>query len=314
MELSVIIPAFNAARFLRRAIDSVLLQGDVVDEIWLVDNNSTDGTAAVCKAYQNRFARKIRVLSAKKQGASFARNLGLQAAGGTWIQFLDADDELLPGKIERQLALVSTEVDWVMGTGIRVSPKGEEELLQLASDPWQGIVYNGGVGDTNSNLFRRSTLLAIGGQREDLVNGMDMDMYARLLMSGAHWLHDPVPGSRYHDHSGFRLSIHEPIQVAKQRLELKIALIQFLRTYRSTYYIQHQRFFQACLFRGLRQLYTVDPKAADDYYFQLFPSGFSAQKLVKDLIPVYYPLYTLLGVPLVERMRRSGAKFKGYFQ
>ena len=111
MWVSVVIPCYNVEAYVAEALDSVLAQDYSWLEVIAVDNNSTDGTLAILQTYEARFPDKIRVLQEKKQGAPAARNTGWLAAKGEWIQFLDADDLLLPGKIRRQMGMVEEEID-----------------------------------------------------------------------------------------------------------------------------------------------------------------------------------------------------------
>src|SRR2546430_1863396 len=105
--VSVIIPAFNSARFLGEAIDSALSQTHTNIEVIVVNDGSTDGTDDLVQ----RYLHSIRYLKQSNRGLSGARNVGFKASSGTFICFLDADDILLPEKFERQLALFEREPD-----------------------------------------------------------------------------------------------------------------------------------------------------------------------------------------------------------
>ena len=87
--ISVVIPAYNGESYLRRSIDSALAQTFRPTEIIVVDDDSTDGTAAVAKGYGD----SIRYIYQKNGGGSAARNTGIKASQGDWIAFLDVDDE-----------------------------------------------------------------------------------------------------------------------------------------------------------------------------------------------------------------------------
>ncbi len=104
-KVSVIIPTFNRAGTLPRAIDSVIAQTVDLWEIILVDDGSTDDTCKVIKTYERKLGDRLRVISQANRGASAARNAGIDAASLTYVAFLDSDDEYLPTKLERQLAL-----------------------------------------------------------------------------------------------------------------------------------------------------------------------------------------------------------------
>jgi len=110
--VSVIIPAHNAARFIDRALISACKNTEVDVDIVLVDDRSTDATVAVAA----RCGAPIRVIANSGTGASAARNTGLEHAHGQFIQFLDADDELAPGKLDIEVGhLGSNRLDVVFG-------------------------------------------------------------------------------------------------------------------------------------------------------------------------------------------------------
>ncbi|MBS0330449.1 MAG: glycosyltransferase family 2 protein, partial [Proteobacteria bacterium] len=102
---SVIIPAFNAAGTLARAIESVRAQSWPVHEIIVVDDGSTDATADVAR----RFGEAVRLIRQPNSGVSVARNAGAAAATGDWLAFLDADDWYAPGRVELHAAWIAED-------------------------------------------------------------------------------------------------------------------------------------------------------------------------------------------------------------
>jgi glycosyltransferase involved in cell wall biosynthesis len=137
-KISVIIPTFNRAAVLPRAIDSVFAQKGAAFELIIVDDGSTDNTCATANAQRStkkhdnlkeRCALRV-VRCAKNKGPAAARNLGIQQAKGEWIAFLDSDDEWKPGKLKAQLEffdqnsnylICQTEEIWIRN-GTRVNP------------------------------------------------------------------------------------------------------------------------------------------------------------------------------------------------
>ncbi len=101
--VSVIIPVFNSARFLRKTIDSVLEQTYSPLEIVIIDDSSNDDSPKIIEEYQTRNANIISHRLEQNSGAAVARNKGLEIAGGRFIAFLDSDDIWLPEKTEKQL-------------------------------------------------------------------------------------------------------------------------------------------------------------------------------------------------------------------
>lgn len=97
--VSVIMPAYNTAHYIREAIDSVLEQDYPNKELIVIDDGSTDGTVEVLRSYGDR----ITLLTQHNQGSAVARNAGLEAARGEYIAFLDSDDVWLPGKLRLQI-------------------------------------------------------------------------------------------------------------------------------------------------------------------------------------------------------------------
>jgi glycosyltransferase involved in cell wall biosynthesis len=105
--ISCIVPVFNGERYLGEAIDSILAQTYRPVEIIVVDDGSTDGTAAVAARYGDR----IRYVRQNNGGAPTARNLGLSVAMGEFVAFLDSDDLWHPEKLQRQMACFEARAD-----------------------------------------------------------------------------------------------------------------------------------------------------------------------------------------------------------
>jgi len=103
--VSVVIPCFNAARFLSETIQSVFAQTVLPKEILIIDDGSTDDSRRIAES----FGGSVRVIVQNNQGESVARNRGIEEAQGEWIAFLDADDLWEPVKLQRQLELLNRD-------------------------------------------------------------------------------------------------------------------------------------------------------------------------------------------------------------
>lgn len=115
--VSVVIPCYNGARYLAETIRTVLAQTLAVNEIIVVDDGSTDTSAAIAES----FGPPVRVIRQTNQGESIARNRGLEEATSKWVAFVDADDLWETTKIERQMDVVSKQSDVVLVfTGYRM--------------------------------------------------------------------------------------------------------------------------------------------------------------------------------------------------
>jgi glycosyltransferase involved in cell wall biosynthesis len=123
--ISVVIPVFNGERFLGQAIESVLAQTLPAADVIVVDDGSTDGSAAVAESFG-----PVRLVRIAHQGAATARNSGVAHSSGELIAFLDADDLMKPDRLERQLAAIEQPpgADFVLG-------RGEVQVVDGAEPP-----------------------------------------------------------------------------------------------------------------------------------------------------------------------------------
>jgi glycosyltransferase involved in cell wall biosynthesis len=124
-KVTVVIAAYNAERFIRQTLDSVFAQTMRDVELIVVDDGSTDGTAAILSAVDDR---RLSVLGQANSGVSAARNAGLALARAPYIFFLDADDILLPDALQRMVATLDNNADRIacFAHHIRITEDGVE--------------------------------------------------------------------------------------------------------------------------------------------------------------------------------------------
>lgn len=179
MKISVVIPAYNAASFLPRCLQSVFAQTLQAEEIIVVDDGSTDDTAA-------RAAKLgAKVVSRPNGGLSAARNTGIQNASSEWIALLDADDMWAPEKLQRQALLAEPGVVLVY-TGIRIFDDSGVREARAAVDPAVArkvLRYRNPI-TPSTVLVRREAVLRDGGFREDIRACEDWEMWVRLKRLG----------------------------------------------------------------------------------------------------------------------------------
>ena len=124
--ISVIIPVYNVAPYLRQCLNSVLFQSLQDIEIICVDDGSTDQSPAILKAYADRY-KQIRIISQPNQGVSVARNVGLKKATGAYVYFLDSDDYIAQNALSKAYELLSTHrLDMLHVTAQLVDESGNE--------------------------------------------------------------------------------------------------------------------------------------------------------------------------------------------
>ena len=212
--VSVIIPAYNAEKFVLEAIRSIEIQDYPSVEILLIDDGSKDSTVELVR----REAPQVRIIQQSNAGAAAARNKGLEEATGEFICFLDADDGWFPGKLKAQVVylLEHTEVGvsyhkWYVWKpderGEFSPPKREEEPVPGEIDPGRsGWIYTNLLLDcivhTSSVMMRREVVRAIGYFKTNLVTGEDYDYWLRVSrqyqfhkLTGTYSFYRAAPGS-----------------------------------------------------------------------------------------------------------------------
>ena len=207
-QISVVMPTYNCDRYLPEAIDSVLQQSYQSVEVIVIDDGSTDDTAAVLQQYQPQGDR-VRAIYQANQGVAIARNHGIELAQGEWIAFLDADDFFLPGKLAAQMAIAAAQPDLGMihSGWNRVDAQGK---LLMAVEPWRQIPkltleswLRWKPVLPSAMLFRREWLLRSGGFDPRFPPAEDTELVLRLARMGctADWLRQVTVGYRQHENS-----------------------------------------------------------------------------------------------------------------
>lgn len=188
--ISVVIPAYNSARTLDRALSSVRRQTLLPGETLVVDDCSTDDTPRIVAAYADIGARLITLT--QRGGASNARNVGVRAAKGEFVAFLDADDEWLEAKLERQLAIIAADAQMsfvscrakLLGVnGYIIGSIHDGVPVATGGEAWRALLAHNFIA-TPCVMARRDTLLQLGGFDTSLPIAEDQDMWIRLATAG----------------------------------------------------------------------------------------------------------------------------------
>ena len=210
-KVSICIPTYNTAKYLPRAIDSVLEQGFRDFELVICDDGSTDNTPEICCGYDDARIRYIRLPGKSGQAGNF--NRCLKEARGEFVTILHADDYFLPGFLEDRVARLSenTELGFIFGAVQVVDREGAE--ISISSPLPQDHLFmrgellepllQGCILSPPSLMLRRTAAEKAGPFRTDLTWGHDWEWALRLAEHSAnYYVSKPLSAYRVHDESG----------------------------------------------------------------------------------------------------------------
>lgn len=182
IKVSVIIPTFNSGAYLNEAINSVLNQTYSPFEIIVVNDGSTDSTDNILREYLN----DIKYLSQENLGPASARNLGIKAAKGEYIAFLDADDIWLPEKIEKQVDIFrkNPATALVYSRFINFDDESGNDMGIFPDKVYSGSIFDKLLLKTpillSTAIIKSSVLFGVGGFNENLFTAEDTNLYLRI--------------------------------------------------------------------------------------------------------------------------------------
>jgi glycosyltransferase involved in cell wall biosynthesis len=201
--VSIVIPCYNAEKWIAATIESALAQRDTELEVIVVNDGSKDGSLNVA----NQFAGpRVQVIDQPNQGASAARNAGLRLAKGDFIQFLDADDLLEPSKISNQLPLLAQNRDsvatarWARFTGGPDSAVVTPSPLFRDLRPLEYLqcnLANGEMMHPAAWLVPTAIARAAGPWNEELTLNDDGEYFSRVVLASQSLVHAPGALSLY---------------------------------------------------------------------------------------------------------------------
>ena len=181
--VSVVIPAFNAARWLNRTIASVLAQGSAVGQVIVVDDGSVDDTQQIAAGYP-----AVTAIRQENAGDAAARNTGLARARDTHVLFLDHDDMLLEGAVKAHLRVMRSDAAPVMTVGRVQRIDAQDQVIgETALTPRLFDYRDVALGLTptfSQCLYRADALREIGGFDPGAKAAADHDLNIRLLRHG----------------------------------------------------------------------------------------------------------------------------------
>jgi glycosyltransferase involved in cell wall biosynthesis len=295
--VSIIIPFFDELHYLEEAITSVIEQRLDDFEMLLVCNQDQLPEAIPGKLLVFNHP-SIRWLVEPTRGSAYARNKGLREAKGTWLQFLDVDDVLLPSKIKTQLkypdaAVVVSPHTYHFLNG-KVVPSAWSPV-----DIWAGLLASE-IGSTSSMLWRKEAVQKVGGWNEAYFSNQEYELIFRILQAGYTVTGDAENLTIVRERpsgSITKTTRHKP----RAGIQLREQIWSFLSQNNMATNDRYQA-FQKFVFKNLRALYISDTEQARKLYHQYFDGTSFTPQL--PAIRVYPFMYRLLGFDLTERLIR----------
>ena len=242
-------------------------------------------------------------------GSAYARNAGLHAATSEWIQFLDVDDLIIPGKIANQLSQAKRSA--IVSPHIFRMINGSTQFSKwIPEDIWCGML-NSGLGSTSSMLWHRESIIQIGGWSTTYQSHQEYELLFRLAAAGHHiecvGLRETIVRERL---SGSITLQSQPVR-AKEGIQLRESIWQHL-VQRGLVTSARKNAFLQYIFRQLRGLYRQDRDEAMTIYKRYFShESFKPEQIG---IPFYRLIHKALGFNVTEKIftKYSAARDK-YF-
>ena len=229
--VSVILPVYNGERYIRQSIESILAQTYQDFELLVIDDGSTDGTAGIVKAYENR----LRYIRQPNSGASHARNQGIRLSQGKHVAFQDADDLWEPEKLAIQVNFLDRhpDVGLVHCDCEIIDEEGHTIFRSKHSEREEGywrLFQQGHAVGMYSVMLRRELLDKTGLFDEEFPKAglEDVDFWARLgKITLFHCLPTVLVKHRFHRYSTCKMSENTLLPLEHRALMLKKMLARF---------------------------------------------------------------------------------------
>jgi glycosyltransferase involved in cell wall biosynthesis len=302
--VSVVIPCYNVGSYIDASLASVYSQTHKAREVICVNDGSTDNTLSALHELQTTYPDLI-VIDQPNGGACAARNAGLKAATGKWIQFFDGDDVLLPPKIESQIALACSEPDVNVVVGsyqeVDANLKYIRTLTEAASPDIYIAIMLSRAGRTSSHLYRRSAVIQAGAWSTERKSSQEYDLLYRVARLGGICKFDPDAHTQLRLRAGSITHTNVAANV-RRILELRITIFEDL----SSEPYPYQDALRQALFETIRLAYSYDRDYALEILKQYLPKSFTPNRNRS-----YALAYSIFGIDGAERLSKLGQRIRG---
>ena len=220
-KVSILIPCYNAQKWIAQAIESALNQTYLHKEVIVVDDGSTDGSLEIIRSFGDRIIYETGI----NRGGNVARNRLLELSSGEWLQYLDADDYLLPNKIAQQIQYLqeNPDTDIIYSPSIFQYHTGEitQEILPIPQprDPWV-LLARWYLPQTGSPLWRKQAIIDVGSWKINQPCCQEHELYLRLLIAQKRFRYYEEAASVYRQWSESTVCKKSKLETYRRRLEV----------------------------------------------------------------------------------------------
>lgn len=315
--VSILIPCRNAEAWIEECVRSAIAQTYQNKEIILLDDGSTDRSIEAVKPFE----KWVRIERGEPRGVSKARNRLLELSRGKWVNFLDADDYLLPEKIEEQLSVVGERISVVYSPPLVLEPR----LRDLSSDVglrdslhWRtsqseadlfAAFFQWEAFQTSALLFKRSCLVDVGGWSEVEPICHEHELIMRLLLAGKGFAPQPKALSVYRRQNSNSISRADPIATIKSRMMLSDLLEERLFASKRLTHDRCKAVSEARLAMA-RAAYQLDQTLARAISIQATKYG---KLVVHRNSKIYTYLFRCFGIDVAEGVAQAFRSFRRTF-
>lgn len=298
--VSILIPCFNCAPWVHRAIETALAQTWPEKEVIVLDDGSTDESLEIIRQY----SAGVTLSAQPNRGQNAARNRLMELSRGRWLVFLDADDELDRDSVRRKMVCRSA-ADAVYGSMEVTAFDGRkrcDSYLVPAREHADllGAAFQWRLPNTSAFLFKREAIEEAGYWNESLKNCTDYALYFKMLESGARFKAAPDALSLYRQWSPKQAVNEDPLRRMCTRLEVMWSAVRSLEA-ACAMTPSRRRAFQNAALRVVRTMYTYDSYLAEREHNRLLSLKPDFRPSKGDFTKLYVLAYRALGFAVAER-------------
>lgn len=303
--VSILIPCYNAGPWIAKCIQSALEQTYQHKEIIVVDDGSTDNSLDVIRSYGD----SIRYETGPNRGGNAARNRLTALSKGEWLEFLDADDYLLPKKIENQVALLKG----FPRTDIFYSPmlvvygnSSPEPDVPIFDDDLTANYFRWDYFSTTGLLIKKEAIIDVGGWNENQEVCQEHELVLRLIMAQKEFALTREPLGINRMENNHSVSRRSPLETLKHKMSLSDRLEAYLTSRGEMTELRRTALAQSRL-AGARSAYSVDRAWAGELCLKALATGPLGPP--HRFHPIYLEAVKLFGFEFAERI----ATFQRFF-